>query len=267
MTNEEVIHFQTFGFLLCKQLLSQEEMTVLSNGFDAAMERARGGGPKPQAGEKRQQIVPFFDYDPDVFYPLLDNEKILQVFERLLGEDFIFTLSSGIIHTSGTEWHHDACAPEGFFSMRAAIYLDALEDEDGCLNVIPGSQFKEYRDEIKANIDEFGKMSRDIPGRHPIVNEPGDVLFMNHKVFHASLSDNPGRRALHINCVQNTTAEKNQEHFAWLTEFLTGETNGWGRFYSEHMLETAGPRRKEMLDRAIALGYGNTGPISQSQDK
>ena len=267
MTREEIVHFETSGFLLCKQLLSQKEIAVLSNGFDTAMKKARAGKPKPQPGEKRQQVVPVFDYDAEVFYPLLDDERILPVFEQLLGEDFLLTLSEGIIHTGGSGWHHDACAPEGFFSMRATIYLDALEDEDGCLNVIPGSHFKEYRDHIIANIDAWGKTSRDIPGRFPLVNEPGDVLFMNHKVFHASLSDKSWRRALHINCVQNTTAEKNQAHFDWLTTFLAGETKGWGRFYSERLLETAGPRRKEILDRAIELGYGNTGPATQLQDR
>ena len=53
----------------------------------------------------------------------------------MMGEDFIFTVSEGILHTGGTPWHHDACAPDGFFSMRAAIYLDTLGPDDGCLNV------------------------------------------------------------------------------------------------------------------------------------
>ena len=75
---------------------------------------------------ERQQVIPFFDYDPDAFFPLLDDARILDPFEQLLGENFIFTVSEGIIHTGGSAWHHDAYAPEGLFSMRAAIYLDPL---------------------------------------------------------------------------------------------------------------------------------------------
>ena len=87
MTQEQIDYFRTFGFFLGKQLLSPDEMTAIANAFNAAMERARGGAPKPQPGEKRQQVVPFFDYDPDVFYPLLDDDRILDNFEQLWRAD------------------------------------------------------------------------------------------------------------------------------------------------------------------------------------
>jgi hypothetical protein len=266
MTPEQISYFRTFGFFLCKQLLSQEEMEKLSAAFDVAMEKARGGAPRPEPGEKRQQIIPFFDYDPEAFYPLLDDTRLLHTFEQLLGEDFILTLSEGIIHTGGSGWHHDAYAPEGFFSMRAALYLDPLGPEDGCLTVIPGSHCQEFRDNIVDNKEAMALAPEDLPGQYPLVNQPGDVLFMNHKVHHAALSDKPWRRAIHLNAVQNTTAEKNQEHFDWLMKFLAGETKGWGRFYSDRLIHTASPRLKKTFDRAIELGFGNTGPITQLQD-
>ncbi len=256
MTQEEIRHFQTLGFVLYKGFLSTDETKKFSAAFDAAMEKARGGAPAPKPGQQRQQVAPFFDFDSDVFYPLLDDERIIGVFEALMGDDFILTVSEGILHTGGSRWHHDACAPEGFFSMRAAIYLDSLGPEDGCLNVIPGSHFKEFREALVQNMGNIGTQPEAIPGCYPIFNEPGDVLFMNHKIFHASLSDRPGRRAIHINCVQNTTREKNQEHFDWLTGFLSGETKGWGRFYSDRLVSTAGPRRQKMLEGAIKLGFG-----------
>jgi len=140
--------------------------------------------PIAKQGERRQQVIPFFDYDPDVLYPLLDDGRTQDAFENLMGEDFILTLSEGILHTSGTPWHHDACAPDGFFSMRAAIYLDTLGPDDGCLNVIPGSHFTEFREALIKTIGEMGVRPEDVPGRYPLCNEPGDVIFMNHKTFH-----------------------------------------------------------------------------------
>ena len=142
MTQEEIRHFETLGFIQYKGFFSPAEVDKLSSAFDSAMERARGGAPAPVSGEPRQQVVPFFDYDSDTFYPLLDNERIMDVFSTLMGEDFILTVSEGILHTGGSAWHHDACGPEGFFSMRAAMYLDPLGPEDGCLNVIPGSHLE-----------------------------------------------------------------------------------------------------------------------------
>ncbi len=266
MTPDQISYFRTFGFFLGKQLLSAAEMGRLSMAFDRAMGRARDGAPAPGPGEKRQQVIPFFDYDPEAFYPLLDDERILQPFAQALGEDFILTVSEGIIHTGGSPWHHDAYAPEGFSTMRAAIYLDPLGPEDGCLTVIPGSHCQEFRDHLVAHKDQWDAAPEYLPGQYPLVNQPGDVLFMNHKLHHAALSDNPGRRAIHINVAQNTTPEKNQAHFDWLVKFLASETKAWGRFYSERLIRTAGPRRKDILDRAIALGFGNTGPITQLQD-
>jgi len=273
MTQEEIHHFHTLGFLHCKQLLSPEEMRVIADAFDVAMRRARGGAPEPELRQgahgysaKRQQVVPFFDYDPDAFYPLLDDERIVNLFSALMGEDFILTLSEGIIHAGGSGWHHDAVAPDGFFSMRAAIYLDALGPENGCLSVIPGSHFREFREALIVTIGKLGVRPEDVPGRYPLCNEPGDVIFMNHKLFHSALSRKPGRRAIHINCVQNTTPEKNGEHFDWLVRFLEGETRHWGRFYSDRLIAIAGPCRQKMLTRAIELGFGNAGPITRLQD-
>lgn len=273
MTQEQIHHFQTLGFLHCKGLLSSSEMSSLSIALDAAMRKARSGAPEPELRQNeqgysavRQQVVPFFDYDPEAFYPLLDDERIADVFETLMGDDFILTLSEGIIHAGGTRWHHDAVAPEGFFSMRAAIYLDPLGPEDGCLSVIPGSHFKEFREALVKTIGSLGVRPEDVPGQYPLCNQPGDVIFMNHKMFHASLSSKRGRRAVHINCVQNTTPEQNREHFDWLVKFLAGETKHWGRFYSDRLIATAGPRRQKMLRRAVELGFGNTGPVTHLQD-
>ena len=276
MTHQQARHFHTLGFLQCKQLLSPAEMQPLSTAFDAAMEKARGGSPPPGPGEKRQQVAPFFDYDPDTFYPLLDDERILNIFAGLMGEDFIFLQSEGIIHTGGSRWHHDARAPAGFFSMRAAIYLDPLEPGDGCLDVISGSHFKDFGyaltqttsedDGFGDTLIDIGVQPEEVPGRYSLRNEPGDVIFMNHKLFHAALSENSGRRAIHINCVQNTTPEKNREHYDWLIKILDQSTKAEGRFYSDCLLETAGPRRRKMMARTIELGFGNTGPITQVQD-
>lgn len=85
MRQEAINRFHTLGFLQCKQLFSPKEMRTLSDAFDSAMRRARGGSPPPGPGEKRQQVVPFFDYNPEVFYPLLDDDRIVRVFEMLMG--------------------------------------------------------------------------------------------------------------------------------------------------------------------------------------
>ena len=279
MTEEQVNHFRTFGFLQCKQLLSSEEVSVISDAFDEAMRKARDGAEEPELcqdahgyGLKNQVVTPFFDYNPKVFYPLLDDERIFDVFEALMGEYFILTVTSGSIRAGGTGWHHDECAPEGIFSMRAHIYLDALGPDDGCLSVLPGSHCPEFRGAILKSMgksnntrnywNQLGIRPEDLPGRFDLVNEPGDVIFMSHKLFHAALCAKPCRRQIHINCAQHTTPEQNQAGFDWLVGFLSAQTDGYGSFYSDSLVVTAGPRRQKMLARAIELGFGNTGCVT-----
>ena len=94
MSHFGVHSIQTLGFLLCKQLFSIEEMQTISTAFDVAMRKPRGDAVTPELeqdergySKKRQQVVPFFDYDPEVFYPLLDDERLMDIFDELLGED------------------------------------------------------------------------------------------------------------------------------------------------------------------------------------
>ncbi len=278
MTPQQVAHFQTLGFLQCPRLFSPPEMSALSDAFDAAMRRERGGAPAPGPGDRRQQVASFFDLDPEAFYPLLDDERLVNVFETLLGEDFILLESEGLLHTEGSRWHHDARAPTGLFSMRAAIYLDRLGPGDGCLDIIPGSHFLEFGEALTRTPRDYGEDGfgdrlldlgvepEEIPGRHSLRNEPGDVIFMNHKVYHAALTGKPGRRAIHVNCVQNTTPVRNREHFDWLTGVLEQSSRARGRLYSDRLIETAGPRRRRMLARAIELGYGTGRPPGRRKE-
>ena len=226
---EWVTHFRTLGFLLRKRLFSGEEMEALSDAFDAAMKSARDNAAEPDLRQDdrgysavRQQVnntippfIPFVDYAPEVFYPLLDDERIVSVFRSLMGDDFRITVTEGLIHAGGSGWHHDNVAREGYFTMRAAIYLDPLRPEDGCLSVIPGSHFTQFRDALGTDADQrsiksiemLGTPAEAVPGKYDLVNEPGDVLFMNHKLFHSALSPNPGRRTIHINATQNIPPE------------------------------------------------------------
>ena len=68
--------------------------------------------PYPNQERKDSRSFPSSTTTPLCFYPLLDDARVLDTFEQLLGEDFILTLSEGIVHTGGSGWHHDVYAPE-----------------------------------------------------------------------------------------------------------------------------------------------------------
>ena len=86
---EHVAHFETFGYLHLP-LLSPEELDSISTGFARGMRTARGGAADPSLAQdeetgystEREQVVPFFDFEPELLYPLLDHEGINQVSSR-----------------------------------------------------------------------------------------------------------------------------------------------------------------------------------------
>ena len=49
MTPEQINYFHTFGFYLCKQLLTPAETAALSRACEDAMEHARDCAPVPSA--------------------------------------------------------------------------------------------------------------------------------------------------------------------------------------------------------------------------
>ena len=83
---EHVAHFETFGYVHLP-LLSPEELDSISTGFARGMRTARGGAADPSLAQdeetgystEREQVVPFFDFEPELLYPLLDHEGINQV--------------------------------------------------------------------------------------------------------------------------------------------------------------------------------------------
>ena len=242
MTEQQVNHFHTLGFLQCRQFITPEETEAISKAFDAAMKKGRGGAEEPELTQDdhgnskvRQQInstippnLPFFDLDPDAFYPLLEDERFDDVFRTLLGDDYIVSVSEGIIHAGGSGWHHDNVAPEGYFTMRAHMYLDKLGPNDGCLSVIPGSHHTPFRDALGTDdngmsvraIGRMGIPPEKIPGRYDLVNEPGDVVFLNHKCYHSALSGRSKRRCLHINAGKAAHTESHEELVAALENHM-----------------------------------------------
>ena len=83
---EHVAHFETFGYLHLP-LLTPDEVDSVSKGFARGMRTARGGSADPSLAQdeetgystEREQVVPFFDFEPELLYPLLDHEGINQV--------------------------------------------------------------------------------------------------------------------------------------------------------------------------------------------
>ena len=160
LTDSQKHQFETLGFICLKNLIPPDEMQIYIDAFDETMIQANNGGPWNQA-PKRQQVVPFYRHNTDVYNRLLDDDRIYQVVQDLIGKDFVFTVSEGIHHFGGTSWHHDDVSSEGHTHLKIVLFLDPVCADTGCLSVLPGSQFQPYRERMENYGNEILLLGKD----------------------------------------------------------------------------------------------------------
>ena len=217
-------------------------MQIYIEAFDETMARANGGMPWAHA-PKRQQVVPFHCHNPAVYHRLLDDDRMFEVVEDLVGEDFVFSVSEGIQHYGGTGWHHDDIGPESHMHLKVVLFLDAVRADTGCLSVLPGSQFSAFRERMERCRDDILPLKRDVPGTYPIESDPGDAVVFNVKLYHAAFGDNP-RRGIYLNFLQKPTTADEEDHIVNL--YRKDGARGWN-YYTPELFEDASPKRMRML--------------------
>ena len=135
LTEEQVGHFKTFGFLVLRNLLSSEEMTDIGRDFDEVMAEERKGA--PFSGEESQSVLWFVEHRPSL-YRLAEDDRIYNVVEQLLGPEFLWVLSDANLYVGDTQWHGGDGNPAPLEHVKVVIYIDPLTSDTGCLRVIPG---------------------------------------------------------------------------------------------------------------------------------
>src|SRR5262245_1139135 len=99
-------HFRTYGYAVFRQVFTPDEMARYTDALEAALRRVRDGADFD--GKQRQEVMPIIEEDPETFYPLLDDERLLGIVDGLLGEDSLYTGGNdGNIYVGNTRWHTD----------------------------------------------------------------------------------------------------------------------------------------------------------------
>ncbi len=234
--------FETLGFLSLRQLIPATQMQVFIDAFDPTLVQANGGLVWDQA-PKRQQVVPFYKHNPSVYHQLLDHQAVYEVVEDLLGPNFVFSVSEGIQHYGGTGWHHDDIAPPGHTHLKVVFFLDPVRAQTGCLSVLPGSQYPEYRARLENYGEKILAQNEKVPGSYPLEADPGDAVVFNVKLYHAAFGDN-SRRGIYLNymaCPQ-TEDERN-----YITNLYRRDAAGGWEYYTRELFEDATLKRMTML--------------------
>ncbi|RAP77909.1 phytanoyl-CoA dioxygenase family protein [Paenibacillus montanisoli] len=209
LSQAQIEHYRTFGYLLMKGLFFPSEMKAISDAFDHVLASDRQG--RPFSGEKRQAVLGCIEKHP-VLTDLVKDDRIYEAIEQLLGKQFIWIGSDGNLYVGDTTWHPD----NGNFDydrIKVAFYLDPVRTDTGCLRVLPGSHHAEFHRMLPPALFEnkLETEPRNVPF-FPLESDPGDVVLFNQRVWHAAFGGKTGRRMLTMNFGENPATEKQLEN-------------------------------------------------------
>ena len=265
---EEKLHFDTFGFLVVQGLFSVEEMARFSDWFDAGFARYQD-----QLDSDRQFIEPGLQLHPGLCHHYVDDARVLNILDNLMGEDYLMMASDAQCRSGNTYWHQDTVIPmeegkEGdYLMLKLQLYFDDLTSGKGSLWVLPGSHRKGYHHAVRELIVQCDKENDEaltpvgvapmgFPGAIPVETRPGDVIFFNQKLAHSSWGGPEGRRFLGVTWGEKPTEDY---HFEWIMH----HANKWKKAclneakteFPEHMVERSSPRLRKTIEYLYSRGF------------
>lgn len=260
LTEEQTKYFEIFGFIVMRNYLSPSETNEISGKFDQALDEDRQG--QPFDGQQRQCVYSV----PESLFPwLIDDDRIYEPLEQMLGPGFVWIGSDSNLYVGDTGWHPDAPPDFRYEGIKVAFYLDPVTKDTGCLRVIPGSHRPPLHDQLRTLI------KRDDPDASPLVeprnipcfpleSQPGDVVFFNHNTWHAAFGGETGRRMFTLNVKTRPTTERHIQYmrdtYQRNLEYQDGhQSTNKGRLYDDAFLHSDRPRIKSMVGKVLELGF------------
>ncbi len=254
LTQDQIDHYEAFGFLVLRGLLSQDEMDDLRAASLSVMRDLRGAD--DYQTDENQSVQPWLERHP-AMRDLIDDERIHQIPESLLGPDFWLDGTEGHLRVGDTHWHGDDIHDDDLGWVKVAIYLDPLTKEDGCLRVIPASNRRHDPDHLsvlregKYDPDDlvFGMRPDEIPSV-ALETEPGDVLVFTEGVIHGAFGGGVGRHQICASFVENPKTER---HLNQIMAFYDNST--WSLRPTRSYVESDRPRIRRMVQKPLEWGF------------
>ena len=260
LTPEQIAHFETFGFLFMRQVLSSQEIKKITREAEKQWEEYRRG---EAVGENGISMDYFVEMSP-VLTELVEDDRIFQSVEQLLGPDFIWVGSEGNVTNNAVhKWHADRkCWRKeeeediNYRRIKIMLYLDPVTKNTGCLRIIPGSHRMPFHQELGAQEFDpqsmpFGAPGEDLPC-YPLESEPGDIVLFNHCLFHSVFGGWEGRRIIALKFAAKPANERQLNALNHTSSiFYAG-----GDAFRPHQkfLNSKRPRIRGMVESLVELG-------------
>ena len=265
---EQKRHFETFGFLVKEGLFSAAEMARFSTWFDEGFARYHG-----PLDSERQFVEPGLQLHPGLCQHYVGDARILDTLDNLMGEDYLLMASDAQRRAGNTYWHQDTVIPMeedkvgDYLMLKIQLYFDDLTSGEGSLWVLPGSHRKGYHRAVRELIEQCDKKDEealtpvgvaplDLPGAIPVKTKPGDIVFFNQKLAHASWGGASGRRFLGVTLGEKPTADY---HLEWIMQ----HANRWKEVcmndsktqFPAPLAEHSSPRLRKAIEYLYSRGF------------
>lgn len=222
LSESHVRHFETFGFLLLPNLFSSSEMERLSADADRLF---KTDCEEHQFTGKERQLIQGFVEQSTALSELIDDDRVFGTVSQLLASDIMWIGSDGNRYVGETGWHPDG-SNLSCQRIKVLFYLDPLTVKTGALRVIPGSHRDPFhsilqallqrhdatitpygvRASVRTNPRESGyAVAPEKVPSYAVETMPGDVVFFDQNIWHASFGGRPGRRMFTLNYAKTPT--------------------------------------------------------------
>ena len=258
LTPLQVGQFRAMGFLNIEGCLSPADVERFEAAYDRLLAEAEPYDYfEDNIGEPSRGTLHHGTAESDDgFAPFIEHDNIVAAQRDIFGRPCLFQGGSVWLNISDTPWHSDVLGSvdrdPDFFQIKMAIYLDELDADSGSLNVIPGSHFPEFGQALLADCGykEGGVRPRlhleSPPGAVSVVSRPGDVVLFDTRVWHSAFHREGGRRTAFLQYVPDPGDSPQQQQ--QVRECFKSNP------FTDHLIETAGPLRKQMVSRLHELG-------------
>lgn len=199
VTDQQVDHYQTFGFLVLTRYMDQRETAELGEELDRALRDGFGvhfddrqdwwGHSLPMMSRQRTPTS----------LALVEDDRFLGVARRLLAAPVLPTYAEGNLLFGEAGFHTD-CGT-GTPGVKFVAYLEPLTATSGALRLMPGSHHRDFGAAIDAwearnRAMDAEQLWHQITGLPCSVAEtrPGDVIAFNWHTRHASIGGKDRRQ-------------------------------------------------------------------------
>lgn len=200
--------YESFGFIVYPGLFA-DDAAELSAAFDDAFadpEMSRVCFEIPgHHWNPRIATGGLIERDPRMLR-LRDDERILEVVDRLVGPDASYMSSDGNIYRCESEWHVDTVPVTDHRAIKLLLYLEPIGPTSGALRVMPGSHRSNARvDQLAPYLGFDGPIgSRMGIGGHQLphwtlASTPGDLVVIDFSLAHSSYGSLSDRRKIALN--------------------------------------------------------------------